>query len=103
MHETYGETVKFTYGGFPIFDEFVRGIAGTPADLVMDWTKAGTTRESHYRYCDKQMGVTERYPRNHTLTWQHHQDKGRMQLVPTKFHGPVKLTGGFAIWGKSTP
>ena len=32
------------------------------------------------------------------FTWHHHQDFGRMQLVPTSVHGPVNHTGGIALW-----
>lgn len=33
------------------------------------------------------------------LTWHHHQEPGKMQLVPSDIHGPTKHTGGRAIWG----
>jgi hypothetical protein len=32
-------------------------------------------------------------------TWHHHQDVGRMQLVPTDIHRWVKHIGGFEMWG----
>lgn len=32
--------------------------------------------------------------------WHHHQDTGRMQLIPTDIHKWVKHVGGFDLWGK---
>jgi type VI secretion system secreted protein VgrG len=34
------------------------------------------------------------------LTWHHHQDVGKMQLVDRKVHDKFRHTGGFSIWGK---
>jgi hypothetical protein len=31
-------------------------------------------------------------------TWHHHQDRGRMQLVPEKVHAETGHTGGFSLW-----
>jgi hypothetical protein len=36
--------------------------------------------------------VTEAY------TWHHHQDVGRMQLVPRKIHADTGHVGGFDMW-----
>ncbi|HEB91991.1 MAG TPA: HNH endonuclease [Gammaproteobacteria bacterium] len=33
------------------------------------------------------------------LTWHHHQDVGRMQLIDKAIHGSFKHTGGMSIWG----
>jgi hypothetical protein len=33
------------------------------------------------------------------FTWHHHQDVGRMQLVPTEVHQGIPHTGGMSIWG----
>lgn len=33
------------------------------------------------------------------LTWHHHKDPGRMQLLDRKVHGKFKHCGGKAIWG----
>ncbi|MDR1402017.1 MAG: HNH endonuclease [Puniceicoccales bacterium] len=32
--------------------------------------------------------------------WHHHQDVGRMQLVPENIHEDVGHVGGFEMWGK---
>ncbi|MDR1488612.1 MAG: HNH endonuclease [Holosporales bacterium] len=32
-------------------------------------------------------------------TWHHHQDVGRMQLVPEKIHADTGHFGGDALWG----
>lgn len=32
-------------------------------------------------------------------TWHHHQDEGKMQLVQSKIHGPLRHTGGRPTWG----
>lgn len=33
------------------------------------------------------------------LTWHHHQDVGKMQLVDEDVHRSFKHTGGMSIWG----
>jgi filamentous hemagglutinin len=32
------------------------------------------------------------------LTWHHHQDIGRMQLIPTKVHRETGHIGGYEMW-----
>lgn len=34
------------------------------------------------------------------FTWHHHQDFGRMQLVPRSVHTGLNHTGGIALWGR---
>lgn len=34
------------------------------------------------------------------LTWHHHQDKGRMQLIDAEVHGAIQHNGGHSTWGK---
>jgi len=31
-------------------------------------------------------------------TWHHHQERGRMQLVPTDIHDETGHTGGMKMW-----
>jgi hypothetical protein len=31
-------------------------------------------------------------------TWHHHQEHGRMQLVPSELHQATGHTGGFSLW-----
>jgi hypothetical protein len=31
-------------------------------------------------------------------TWHHHQDHGRMQLIPREIHEATGHTGGFSLW-----
>jgi len=46
----------------------------------------------------KQPPLKQRPPGN--LTWHHHQDVGKMQLVPTDIHRAfLPHTGGMSIWG----
>ncbi|WP_244527425.1 HNH endonuclease [Lihuaxuella thermophila] len=33
------------------------------------------------------------------LTWHHHQQTGRMILIPSDVHFAAKHTGGHKIWG----
>jgi len=37
------------------------------------------------------------------LTWHHHQETGKMQLVQTKLHQRFAHIGGMEIWGGSRP
>ncbi|MFK7973738.1 MAG: HNH endonuclease [Rickettsiaceae bacterium] len=32
------------------------------------------------------------------LTWHHHQDTGRMQLISDKLHNNVRHPGGMSLW-----
>lgn len=45
-------------------------------------------------------GSVERDTPPHGYTWHHHQQPGRMQLVPFGVHGAVQHSGGRQVWAK---
>lgn len=47
---------------------------------------------------DNELGIDAQYRRDNNLVWHHHQDCGRMQLIPRDLHAVVRHTGGVARW-----
>ncbi len=78
--------VPFDQSGFPDFSQWVMkdvrvAPTGNPrADFAAANRAAG--------YSDTPAGYT----------WHHHQDSGRMQLVPTDLHARTAHTGGASLW-----
>ena len=104
LAKKYPDGVKFTEEGFPDFTPYTheatimkdgKSVTKT-ADVQIE---PGTSRDMDFRNADKELGITEAYRKEHKLTWHHHEDTGRMILVPTDLHQKVNHTGGFAIWG----
>jgi hypothetical protein len=108
-------TIQFDKDGFPEFnpkfetllDEVHIGSGNPKAHLR-------ASNENLFRAIEKdpslarELGLSPRavdnLPHSHTpppgYTWHHHQDVGRMQLVPLSEHGLANShTGGMAIWG----
>lgn len=52
------------------------------------------------RQADKKFGIDAKYRKDNNLVWHHHEDTGRMQLIPKDLHNAVRHTGGYAIWSK---
>ncbi len=57
--------------------------------------KMGLTK-AQIKHIEKDPSVQSPPP---DMTWHHHQDTGRMQLVYDEPHGSFRHTGGMAIWG----
>lgn len=100
----YGK-IRFTEEGFPDFSENIwtgdpQKIAenGVP-DIKLD--SPSGIRDKDITLADKKYGIDQKYREEYQLVWHHHEDFGRMQLVPQKLHQTVRHTGGFAIWGKT--
>lgn len=108
-HQSTG--IHFDKNGFPKFKSF--------ANVKLPWHMCNKTRETHFRYANKQM--YERIKKDRHLktkftkseinefkegntpsrfTWHHHQDKGLLQLVERSIHEKVNHKGGYSIWGK---
>ena len=47
-------------------------------------------------YCDIKFGLKK----VGNYTWHHHQETGRMQLVPTDIHDWIGHIGGSKLWSK---
>lgn len=113
-HPTTG--IPFDERGFPIFDDVARFDTRLPSsasgvadsDLHME-TATRQLREaiqrgqvSEARFSAEQLKVIMREkPPAHRVpgyTWHHHQERGRMQLVPTDIHDETGHTGGMKMW-----
>ncbi|MEO1219861.1 MAG: HNH endonuclease, partial [Pseudomonadota bacterium] len=83
----YPHSVTFTGDGFPDFSRYSK--KNVRIEL-------GKSRSTDFRRADKAAGFNASNPRPEGFTWHHHQDSGRMQLVPTDLHDWLKHTGGVA-------
>ncbi|SES34564.1 HNH endonuclease, partial [Corynebacterium cystitidis] len=99
--------IPFNDRGFPEFDSVVVELPAT-ADGATSVTRGDFTLPSELhestvyqqeKWLDSQMGITAEQRSAKGWTWHHHEDLGRMQLVPSSVHGDVRHTGGWAIWG----
>ena len=108
------QKVVFDRKGFPIFDPYVKVETGISGDLHL------MSRDAHMRAATRQLradieaGIIDKslftseelkhiksgLEKIGDYTWHHHQDTGRMQLVPTNIHNWVKHVGSFDLWGK---
>lgn len=112
-----GITLKRDINGFPIFNS--KFDTYVPDDLL-----GNRDPDSHFKYANGQfkkllevnkgvgetLGLTKEQIEHFLkeppssrppsgLTWHHHQDSGRMQLVDRDEHRFVRHTGGMSIWG----
>ena len=113
-----GQRLKYDEDGFPIYE--------SKYDMhVSDDLIGNRSPDSHFRAANeslsnklrdnpnlaREMGLSNEQvnhiimkipPSNESprgLTWHHHQDLGKMQLVDREIHGTFKHTGGMSIWG----
>ena len=112
-HETLVQRVVFDQRGFPIFDPYVKVETRISGDL------ASMLPEAHMRAATRQLRTEikcgkidpskfTRVELDHIeagkarigeYTWHHHQETGRMQLIPTDIHEWIKHVGGNNLWG----
>ena len=105
--------VVFDDRGYPVFDdiaEFEVRFTATDYRLMSSTAQmraaTGALKAELFRnptlrsqFNAQQLSVIERgQPRIPDLTWHHHQDTGRMQLVDSDIHGEVRHIGGDAMW-----
>lgn len=109
--------LKYDEDGFPVFN--------SKYDTVLDDSHLGTQNEyAHFQAANEslarqinenpglsgEMGLSDRQVKflqkippegiaPPGLTWHHHQDLGRMQLVDEAEHKTFRHTGGMSIWG----
>lgn len=112
-----GEKLKYDDNGFPIFD--------SKFDTHLSNEQLGTGKPNqHFKQANeklakqlnenpalaKQLGLTDEQVAHFKktppsgeapggLTWHHHQDVGRMQLIDSEIHDTFRHTGGMSIWG----
>lgn len=90
IKKKYPDGVKFNDEGFPDFSPYVHDGKDLRIEL-------GPNRNVDFARADQAAGYNSSNPRPDGYTWHHHEDPGRMQLVPTDLHGAVKHTGGIAV------
>ncbi|MFD1407536.1 HNH endonuclease [Kroppenstedtia eburnea] len=105
--------VPFTKNGFPKFDKWSKGETRLPKDYYLKsdaqqfkyasrrlWDKIKNNEKAKSKFTKKQLEALkngeERIP---GLTWHHHQQQGKMQLVESNVHKATGHTGGRDIWG----
>ncbi|MCS1351166.1 HNH endonuclease [Mechercharimyces sp. CAU 1602] len=107
--------VYYNDDGFPVFDEWTvaeinipdeKVVGKSPKQLALatelfkqkypDWETRFDLPEKTKQDIRKGKGSPKDY------TWHHHQDTGRMQLIPRDVHESARHTGGHAIWGKQS-
>ena len=93
----YGD-VPFNDRGFPVFTPHVQDAKGVDGDIHIP-LPAQLRRDQDFAAADRQLNINEQYRKDHGLVWHHHEDPGRMQLLPKDLHNTVPHTGGYAIWG----
>ncbi|WP_347004747.1 HNH endonuclease [Corynebacterium striatum] len=94
----YGD-IHFSDRGFPVFDDYVfedriKGIG----DIELDHPTGKSWKD--IRQADDLYGIDAKFRKDRNLVWHHHEDTGRMQLIPKDLHNAVRHTGGYAIWSK---
>ena len=94
----YGK-IRFSDRGFPIFNQHLhehptKGFG----DIELDHPTGKSWKD--IRQADNQFGIDAKYRKDNNLVWHHHEDTGRMQLIPKDLHNAVRHTGGYAIWSK---
>ena len=100
MAKRYPNGVPFNEKGFPVFDEWVHEIDGKPMDLQLPPNTWELSRAQHDSILDGAAGISAEYRQQFGLSWHHHEQPGRMQLIPTELNSKVGHTGGYNIWGK---
>ena len=104
--------IVFDKKGFPIFDDIAKFDTRIPVDIAISGS-----RRMHFKESTKQLKqaiekgqVSKKQFSNEQLrqimnnkaqiegfTWHHHQDTGRMQLVPDMIHEKTAHIGGYTI------
>ena len=114
-HETLVQRVVFDQRGFPIFDPYVKVETRISGDLTHmrseQHMKLATQQLKRnilsgqldgHSFTTKQLNaIMKEYERIPGFVWHHHQEIGRMQLVPRDIHAWIKHVGGNSsqMWG----
>lgn len=107
--------VVFDQRGFPIFDDIASFDTKLPSDVA-----GRQSRSAHMRAATRQLreaiangqisasqftqdqlrAIKGGRPNIPNLTWHHHQDIGRIQLISREVHDLTGHVGGFDMWFK---
>jgi hypothetical protein len=105
--------IVFDNCGFPILDKYVKyetRIGGNLKNMNREVHMRAATRQLRRDieagivdknvFSEKQLNqIKSGLEKIEGCTWHHHQDVGRMQLVPESIHKEVQHVGGFEMWG----
>lgn len=115
-HHAPGSDIPIDMSGFPMFDHVtIYDIRVSPKSWRGRSRKApqrAATRSLRKAIADGRVSAKQFTPKQldaikrgrETIpdyTWHHHQDTGRMQLIPRKYHEMSQHVGGYEIWQKS--
>ena len=105
--------IKFDKNGFPYFGKLIKVNVKISGDLtnmtsqahqkaatkvLRDLINSGSVKKELFTPNELEDIMRGNYKIG-KYTWHHHQELGRMQLVPSDVHGKVQHIGGNAIWG----
>jgi len=108
--------IPFDKNGFVDFSEWVIAEVRLPDNMIVgrSWDQARVATEEFYKQLKGNEELMKKFNFDELqwkaiksgkgkipgYTWHHHQDTGRMQLVPTSIHKKgLPHTGGHALWG----
>ncbi len=109
----HASAVVFDQRGFPIFDDVAAFDTKLPSSVATVKSRPLHFQEAARalsdairrneipasRFTTEQLRAIHSYQKKIPgLTWHHHQQPGRIQLIPTPIHQAVGHTGGFALW-----
>ncbi|WP_295643643.1 HNH endonuclease [uncultured Corynebacterium sp.] len=103
FHEKYDD-IYFNDKGYPIFDKHVANPeqykipSGKQPDIKI---KPQGSRYKDFKAADDEIGIDAKFRRDNNLVWHHHEETGRMQLIPKDLHNVVRHSGGWASWGRN--
>jgi hypothetical protein len=86
-------SISFSSQGYADFSPFATTLT---ANNTVTLPVGRRNRTSDFTDSDRLAGITERWRKQHGLTWHHHEDGITMILVPTNVHDYVRHTGGVA-------
>ena len=113
--EKNGTEYKVTYdrNGHPVFQPKQEAFLPISKYLAGDreqfshlskelYEEAVKNQELKKKFTDEELEIFELGKIPSSLTWHHHQEPGKMQLVDSEIHDAAKHTGGRAYWGGGT-
>ena len=94
--------VRFTRQGYPDYTPWIFEEGGVPADV---WIKYSGDRGKDFRRARNAMREKLNDPNWHApdnYTWHHHEDTGRMLLIPSDLNNGIGHTGGIPHYRMNT-
>jgi hypothetical protein len=96
LKSKYPEGVRFSEDGFPEFTKYAKDLGDGKKFVKIE---PQVSHSLDVKAANDLSGFKTTPP---GYTWHHHQEFGRMELVPTDIHREVSHSGGASIWGHKT-